>query len=198
MALTVDTAVEPTTGVRSYTISLAEYEQMIEAGIFNHIFRLELIRGELIEHMPPGQEHESCVARLHLVMAEIVERRAIIWPHGNSIGIPDSNSRPQPDITLLRWRDDLYRGKRPRPEDVILVVEVSNSTLAYDRKVKVPIYAEAGIAEYWLVNLVDKIVEVYKDPGAGKYQSMRKAKRGETIQLPAELDREIAVADILG
>ena len=198
MAITVEQAAEPTTGVRPYTISLAEYDQMIEAGIFDHIFRLELIRGELIEHMPPGQEHESCVARLHLVMAEIVARHAIIWPHGNSIGIPDSNSRPQPDITLLRWRDDLYRGKRPRPEDVILVVEVSNSTLAYDRKVKVPIYAEAGIPEYWLVNLVDKVIEVYKDPGEGKYLSVKKVQHGETIQLPGGLRGEIAVAEIFG
>jgi Uma2 family endonuclease len=198
MAITVEPTAESTTGVRPYLITLEEYEQMIEAGIFDHIFRLELIRGELIEHMPPGQEHESCVASLHLVMAEIVARRAIIWPHGNSIGIPDSNSRPQPDITLLRWRDDHYRGKRPRPEDVILVVEVSHSTLAYDRKVKVSLYAEAGISEYWLVNLVDNVIEVYKDPSQGKYRFTRKAHRSETLQVPGDLGGEIAVADILG
>jgi Uma2 family endonuclease len=198
MATTIEPTAEAATGVRSYSLPLAEYERMLEAGIFDHLFRLELIRGELIEHIPPGQEHESCVATLHLLMSEIVARRAVIWPHGNSVGLPDSNSRPQPDITLLRWRDDRYRGKRPGPEDVILVIEVSLSALAYDRKVKVALYAEAGIPEYWLVNLVDKAIEVYKDPREGTYQSVARVQSGETIQLPGELDGAISVAEIIG
>lgn len=198
MAITVEQAVESTTGVRPYSIALSEFEQMIEAGIFDPIFRLELIRGELIEHMPPGQEHESCVARIHRIFSKLVDDNALIWPHGNSIGIPDSNSRPQPDIALLRWRDDLYAGKRPSPGDVILVVEVSKSTLAFDREVKVALYAEAGIPEYWIVNLIDNVIEGYKDPSAGKYQTIRKAKLGETLQLPADLQGNLAVNDILG
>jgi Uma2 family endonuclease len=191
-------ATRPGIGVKHHTFTLAEFDSLVEGGIFDHIFRLELIRGELIEHMPPGQEHEACVATLHLLISEIVARRAIVWPHGNSVGLPDSNSRPQPDITLLRWRDDHYRGKRPTPDDVVLVVEVSKSTLAYDRETKQSIYAEAGIPEYWLVNLVDKAIEVYKDPREGKYKTITRVQSAETLQLPGELDGTITVAEIIG
>lgn len=198
MAIAVEPITEVTTGVQRRLITLAEFDQMIEAGIFAEIFRLELIRGELIEHMPPGIEHESCVARINRLFGKLVEDKALVWPHGNSVGLPDSNSCPQPDITLLRWRDDLYAGKRPLPEDVILVVEVSKSTLPYDRKTKSPLYAEAGIAEYWLVNLVDGVVEVYSDPGEGKYRSVKKVGRGETVRMPGEVGGEVEANDVLG
>jgi Uma2 family endonuclease len=198
MAIAVEATTEQKSGLRRRLITLAEFDQMIKVGLFADIFRLELIRGELIEHMPPGQEHESCVARINGLFSKLVGDKALVWPQGNSIGITTSNSRPQPDITLLRWRDDLYAGKRPTPEDVILVIEVSLNTLNFDRMTKQPLYAEAGIAEYWLVNLVDRVIEVYKGPVDGKYGSVTRVQESKTIELPDELGGKISVADIIG
>src|SRR5205823_1229767 len=95
---------------------------------------------------------------------------ALVWPQGNSIGLPISNSRPEPDAILLKWRDDYYAAKRPTPEDVLLVIEVSDTTLKYDRSVKVALYAQAGIPEYWIANLRTNVIEVYTDPSEGAYQ----------------------------
>lgn len=189
---------ERTTGVKRHLFSLEEYERMCEAGVFEPEANLELIRGEVIEMTPPGPLHENAVASLHLFISELLHRRAMLWPQGNSIRLPNSNSRPQPDITILRWRDDLYRGKRPVAEDVILLVEVSHKTLKFDRGDKLKLYAEAGIQEYWVVNIAEDVVEVYTDPGEGKYRSVRKGKRGEMLQLPGGLEGSIAVNDVLG
>jgi Uma2 family endonuclease len=190
--------VEPRAGITRHSVTLDEYDRMVESDVFEPNSRVELIRGEIVDMPPPGPEHESSVARLHLFLGEQLRRRALVWPQGNSIGLPQSNSRPQPDITILRWRDDYYASQRPRPEDVILLVEVSDSTLKFDRGDKLRIYAEAGIVEYWVVNLVDTVVEVYGSPSAGKYRIARKAHRDEALQLPGGLDAEIAVNDILG
>lgn len=184
--------------VKRHFVTLDEYDRMVESGVFEPEAQIELIRGEIVDMPPPGPAHESSVARLHIFLSECVQRRSLVWPQGNSIGLPGSNSRPQPDITLLRWRDDYYSGQRPRPEDVILLVEVSDSTLKFDRRDKPQIYAEAGIAEYWVVNLVDSVVEVYADPQAGKYHTTRTVRRGETLQLPVGPGGEIAVGDIIG
>lgn len=190
--------VEARVGVRRHVITLDEYERMCEADVFEPEARIELIRGEIVDMSPPGPPHEASVTRLHLLFFEQCGRRAVVWPQGNSVRLPQSNSRPQPDITVLRWRDDLYAGKRPMPEDIILLVEVAESTIRYDRESKRQLYAEAGIQDYWVVNLVDGVVEVYTDPGEGKYQSASTIRRGETLQLPGSLEGSIAVDDILG
>lgn len=194
--------VEPRAGIKKHFVTLDEYDRMVEAGVFApEAFpeaRIELIRGEIIDMAPPGPEHESSVARLDRLCHRLALNKALVWPQGNSIGLPQSNSRPQPDITILKWRDDYYAGKRPQPEDVILLVEVAHSTLKFDRGSKLQIYAEASIQEYWVVNLVDSVIEAYADPGAGKYGTARRAGRGETLQLPGDLDGVIAVSDILG
>jgi len=189
--------VEERAELRKHLISLEEYERMIEADVFETEARLELIRGEIVEMTPPGPAHEVMVARLHRLFAKLVGDAGLIWPQGNSIRLPQSKSRPQPDLTILRWRDDLYADKRPYPEDVILLVEVSDSTLAFDRRGKMALYAEAAIPEYWVINIVDKSVEVYAQPTAGKYQVVRALRRGEIIPLSHPLEGDIAVDDIL-
>ncbi|HMA36152.1 MAG TPA: Uma2 family endonuclease [Chloroflexia bacterium] len=189
--------VVPRIDARRHTVTLEEYERMVAAGVFAPEARLELIRGEIVDMPPIGPEHETAVTRLHLLFFEHYRRRAVVWPQGNSLGLPQSNSRPQPDITILHWRADLYAGKRPGPEDVILLVEVADSTLKLDRGGKLPLYAAAGIPEYWVVNLVDGVVEVYTDPQAGKYLTARTARRDETLPLPGGLEGGIAVGDIL-
>lgn len=190
--------VEQRTEVKRHLITLEEYERMCVAGVFDEGVRVELIRGEIVDMPPPGPEHESSITRLHLVFFEQVRRQAIVWPQGNSIRLHGSDSRPQPDISILQWRDDLYRGKSAAAEDAILVVEVAQSSLKYDHGAKLTLYAEAGIPEYWVVNLVDKIIEVYAEPSEGEYQLVRRAKRGETLPLPGGLEGSIVVDDILG
>ena len=189
---------ETRTGVKRHLVTLDEYERMCEAGVFEPEARIELLRGEIVDMPPPGPEHESSVIRLHLLFYEQVQRQAIVSPQGNSIRLPNSNSRPQPDITILRWRDGYYKGRPITEQDVILLVEISVSSLEYDRGAKLELYAEAGIPEYWVVNIVEDVVEVYSGPSEGKYQSARKIKRGETLQLPGEISGSVNVSDLLG
>ncbi len=189
---------EQVTSAKQHTVSLDEYDRMVEAGVFAPSTQIELIRGAIVDMTPPGQAHENCVTRLNLIFVRTVGNNALVWPQGNSIGLPRSHSRPQPDITLLKWREDLYEGKRPAPEDVLLIVEVSDSTLNYDRKDKLRLYAEAGIAEYWIANLVEGVIEVHTGLADGKYASTRRARRGERLDLPGNVGDPIAVDDILG
>jgi Uma2 family endonuclease len=180
-----------------HPISLEEFERMVDAGVFGEDTRIELIRREIIEMAPIGFPHEMCVARLSGLLTRLVGERALVWPQNNSIRLP-GNSRPQPDLTLLKWRDDYTRDKPPTAKDVLVIIEVSETSLVYDRTVKGPLYAEAGIPEYWIVNLRAEVVEVSTNPVAGKYESVKRAKRGETLALPGELEGAIAVGEILG
>ena len=147
---------------------------------------------------PLGLLHEVCVTRLTTLLVQKTAGRAIVWPQNYSIRLPGSNSRPEPDVTLLRWRDDYYANARPTPQDVLLVIEVAESSVQRDRTVKGPLYAEAGIPEYWIVNLQDSVIEVYSDPIEGAYKQTSKAKRGDTLPLPADLGGAVQVSEILG
>jgi Uma2 family endonuclease len=185
--------------VKRHLFTLEEYERMCEAGVFKEDARIELIRGEIVDMAPPGPEHEDSVTFLNLFMVEQLQRRALVWPQGNTIRLPGVESRPQPDLTILRWRDDLYKGRNNRPtaKDVILLIEVSQSSVKYDRGEKLALYAEAGIPEYWIVNIRRGVIEVYTDLAGGKYQSVKVAQRGETLQLPEGLEGSILVDDVL-
>src|SRR5437588_10553973 len=109
---------EAPTEVKRHLFTLEEYDRMCEAGVFPEDARIELIRGEVVDMPPPGPEHESSIIGLHRVFYQQVQDKAIISPQGNSIGLSGSESRLQPDLALLRFRDDDYRGKRPTAEDV--------------------------------------------------------------------------------
>lgn len=200
MAVAIEAKVEAETEVRRHVITLEEYERMVDAGVFGPETQIELFRGEIVDMPSPDPPHEDCVMYLHHFLYRALGNQALVWPQGNSIRLPSTNSRPQPDLTLLRWRDDMYRGrgKRPSAEDVILLIEVSESTLRYDRGGKLALYAEAGIPEYWVVNIKADVIEVYADPSEGKYQTIRVAHRGDILQLPGGLDVGIAVSDVLG
>jgi Uma2 family endonuclease len=175
--------------------TLQEYERMIEAGVFQEDERLELIRGEIVELTPIGFDHAGTVARLTMLLARNVADSAILWIQ-NPIQFA-GNSRPQPDLALLKWQD--YSASRPATtSDVLLVIEVADTSIAYDRKVKGPLYAGAGIPEYWIVNLQGRVVEVYTHPTEGAYKQVRKARRGDAVALPAGLEGAVQVSDILG
>ncbi len=176
--------------------SIDEYERMIEGGVFDKEDRLELIRGEIVEMAPIGLRHAACVARLTKLFERTVGDVAIVSVQ-NSIRLP-KKSQPQPDVALLRWRDDFYSGRRPTPGDVSLLVEVAESSLAADRGVKLPLYAEAGVPEVWIVDLSQDAVEVYSNPSGSAYQNVRRAAKGEALALPADLAGTVEVNDIVG
>src|SRR2546423_4982308 len=95
--------VQSRTDVKRHIVTLDEYDRMCEAGVFEPEAHIELIRGEIVDMVPPGPAHETAVTRLHLIFFEQCRRHAVVWPQGNSIRLPRSNSRPQPDVTILRW-----------------------------------------------------------------------------------------------
>ena len=110
----------------------------------------------------------------------------------------DGFSEPVPDILLLRRRERGYRDRHPTPEDVFLLVQVADTSLRYDRAVKVPLYARHGVPEVWIVNIRGQAVEVYRDPSPGGYRDARTLKRGETLQVLALPDVTLRVDEILG
>lgn len=177
-----------------HLFTIEEYELMIEAGVFDEDDHIELIRGEIVDMPPIGPGRGFGVSNLVMLLAPKVGKSAILWVQ-SPVRI-STNDRPEPDVALLRPRPDLSPGSPPQAADVLLVIEISDSSVAYDRKVKRQLYAEAGIPEYWIVNLQEQIIELYSNPSEGDYRQVTRAKRGETLSLPDELGG-IQVTDIL-
>ena len=169
-----------------------EFEQMAKAGVFREDERLELIDGEIVEMSPIGPGHGTCVAILNKRLVIGVGDRSLVWIQ--SAARMAIRSVPQPDLALLRPRS--YRRANPRPEDILLVVEVAESSLRYDRTRKLELYASAGIREYWVVSVDDEWVEVYRSPEDNRYRESRRLRRGDTIAPLTFPDVVIAVAEI--
>jgi Uma2 family endonuclease len=176
--------------------SVHEYERMVEAGILTEDDRVELIEGEIVEMSPIGKRHAACVNRLNALLGRRLGREAIVSVQ-NPVQLGE-RSEPQPDLTLLRGRDDFYEHSLPTPEDVLLLIEVSDTTLEADRQIKLPLYARAGIVEVWLVNLNDEQIEVYAQPAGGSYQFVRCARRGESINAQSLAGLTLDVDAVLG
>lgn len=179
---------------RSFTV--AEYRRMVEAGILSEADRVELIDGEVFEMSPIGKRHAACVGLLTRVLTLLLQHGALVWAQ-NPIRL-DNYSEPQPDLVVLKPRQDFYRNSLPMPEDVMIVIEVSDTTLDYDRKVKVPLYARAGLPETWVVNLTEERIEVYSDAAAGAYQTVNSYTRGEEVQSRSLAALRVSVAEVLG
>lgn len=173
-----------------------EYYRMIDAGILSEDDRVELIEGEVIKMSPIGKFHAACVKRLNELFVLLVGRTATVSVQ-DPIRLNDF-SEPQPDIALLKRRGDFYSSGHPMPEDVLLVVEVADTSAQYDRMIKMPLYARAGIPEVWLIDVARDLIEVYSQPANGRYQSFREARRGETLNLSSLPNLVISVNDILG
>lgn len=181
--------------IARYSFTAEEFQRMGEAGIFRQDARLELIEGEIIEMSPIGSPHAACVTFLTYVLNKLGPGSQVRVQ--NPVRLSDF-SEPQPDVALLRWRDDFYRAAHPAPADVLLVVEVAETTVAADRKVKVPLYARAGIAEAWLVNIPEGRVEVYSDPAGGVYQRTEVFGRGAEARSHTVAGLSVAVGELLG
>jgi len=179
---------------RRFTVD--EYHRMGEAGILNEDDRVELIRGDIVQMSPIGIQHAACVARLSEILLGRLRGRATLWPQNPLMILPDSE--PQPDIILLRHRADFYAAGLPGPDDVALLVEIADTSLRYDRRVKGLLYAEAGIREYWIVDLAGDAVEVFREPGPHLFQRTDRVARGGTLTPLAFPDTPLAAADVLG
>lgn len=175
--------------------SVDEYYKMIELGILKDYEKAEIIDGELIKKMTIGDRHAATVNSLNRFFSKNISDDILISVQ-NPLRISDYNE-PEPDIVL----SDLtkYDGKRhPRPEEVLLVVEVSDATLKYDRDVKLPLYAEAGISEIWIVNLKKDIIEAHRNPFNDLYQTVKIYKPGETLKSEVLPELSLEVSKILG
>ena len=173
-----------------------QYYRLVEVGVLKPDDRVELIEGEIIRMPPIGSPHAAHVAKTYRVLSEFFSHRAILWIQ-NPVRLNDY-SEPVPDAAVLKPREDFYAAQHPTPEDVLLIVEVSDSTILTDRNVKVPLYARAGIPEVWLVNLPKQVIEVYSEPAEGKYQKAVTFIPGEVLTSPTVASLSLRVEEIIG
>ena len=179
---------------RRFTVD--EYYRMAEAGILREDDRVELLDGEIVEMTPIGPGHAGQVNCLTRIFTSRLGDRAIVSVQ-NPV-ILGTHWEPEPDFVLLRPRLDDYRTAHPRPADVLLVVEVADTSLARDRKIKLPAYAAAGVPEVWILNLREERIEVYRDPAADGYRDVRRWGRGTRLAPRAFSDLELSVDEVLG
>lgn len=175
-----------------HAISAEEYLRMGEAGVFAPEARLELIEGEIVEMAPIGSPHAGTVAILTHLLLRAAGDRALLWVQNPLI--VGERSVPQPDLALLKPRADSYTRSHPGPGDVLLLVEVSDTTLAFDLETKVPIYARAGIVETWVVDLQERALRVFRDPSASGYRTSFTVSAKETVKPAALPEATIEVA----
>lgn len=161
--------------------TLAQYQLMVESGAFDgkHHQRVEFIRGEIREMSPISPGHAWAVDRLTEWSFEERDRGRVIIRIQSAARIPELESAPEPDVLWLVRKD--YSKEHPEPGDILLLIEVAESSLAYDTTEKAQLYAEAGISDYWVVNLVDNCIEVFRDPGPSGYRSRQTHGGGEEI-----------------
>ena len=181
--------------VARFPLTVAQYHRMGEVGILDEDDRVELIEGELVAMVPIGSNHAGTVNTLTRRLVMAVGDRGVVGVQ-NPVQLDDL-SEPQPDFSILKPRADDYRQATPRPDDVLLIIEVADSSLAYDRAVKRSLYARHGIPEFWIVNISGGEVEVCRAPSGEQYTSI--ALIGPDGVLEPELlpGVAIAAADIL-
>jgi Uma2 family endonuclease len=160
-----------------YRFSVEEFERVF-AGVKN----LELLEGEIYQMSPIGPKHMHTLNRLTGLFAVVFSKKAIVSVQ-NPIRVPPG-SELEPDLVLLS--SNTPQDRLPEPQEVLLVIEVSDTTLEYDRKEKLPVYAGAGIPEYWVVNLIDDVLEVYREPIGRLYRTCTLYKPGETVEFMGE------------
>ncbi len=179
---------------RKFTVD--EYHAMIQSGILQEDDRVELLAGEIIEMSPISSRHAACVKQLIKLFSPLALNNKMVMGVQDPVCIaPDSE--PQPDIAILKPRDDFYQSAHPTASDSFLLIEVAESSQQTDREVKIPLYAHAGIREVWLVDLVNEVVERYLEPKGNAYQRIEKYIAGQEISPQAFPDFRLAVKDIL-
>jgi Uma2 family endonuclease len=184
------------TGPVPHLFTVDEYDKMGEAGIFDEDSRVELIDGVIYDMPPIGPEHAGSVDDLGDGLKDRLGCRVIVRRQ-NPVRVAN-RSEPRPDLTVVRYRPDYYRSGHPTPDDILLIVEVSDTSLSHDRNTKGSDYARAGLREYWIVDLAHDVLLVHRNPSKGQYQTVGLLARGESITPVAFPDVTIAVSDVLG
>jgi Uma2 family endonuclease len=183
-------------GVERRRFTLDEYHRMGEAGILHEDDPVELVHGEIVQTAPIGPTHAWCVTRLSRLLDRTLGNRAVVRSQSPVTLPPDSEA--QPDVALLRPPEEAYRRRHPLPDDVLLLVEVADRSIRYDRGLKRRLYARAGIREYWLVDLDGAGVEVYREPAGDDYRRVDRLGRDERLTLEVVSGVSVPVADVLG
>ena len=184
-----------TTVVATRRFSVEEYHRMAEVGILKPDDRVELLDGDIIPMASMSSRHAAAIRKIAELFQRLIQGRALV-----SVQCPvrlDEYSEPQPDIALLRTDVSSYADAHPGPADVLLLIEVAQSSLAYDRDIKIPQYARAGIGEVWMVNLELQQVEVFRDSAPLGYGARTVSRRGLSIAPRAFPDVVVAVDDLL-
>ena len=177
-------------------ITVDDFQRMCETGIIKPDERVELIEGELIAIPPVNAPHASIVTRMQYVLMERLRELALVWQQMPLV--VSERSAPFPDITLLRVREDFYRSRLPNRDDHFAVVEVSDTMLPYDRGAKLRMYAKAGIADYWIVDVNAEKIEICRDPHELGYGSRVVATKGDSVAFAAFPDVVLSVDELLG
>ena len=180
---------------KPWRFTVDDYYAMAEAGILTHDERVELINGEIIPMSPIGSRHAYSVNWITRLLITLLGERA--WVSSQNPLHLNGQAEPEPDVLLLRWRDDAYVNDHPGPADVLLLIEVADTSLDRDRGVKLSMYAEAGIPETWIVNIPERSVEAHTDPLNGIYAHSRVYGSDETVSPIAFPDVSLRVGEIL-
>ena len=176
--------------------TVEDYYKMADAGIFIPDDRVELIDSEIIQMSPIGMRHAGCVNGATQIFAEAFRGRVVVSVQ-NPLQLSDY-TEPQPDLVLLRPLEDSYRGKHIEAADALLVLEVSDTTLAYDRDLKLPRYAEADVTEVWIEDLEGDRLLVYRDPTGDAYPTQLTLKPDDSVSVQAFPDPSFKVSELLG
>lgn len=174
-------------------ITVEEYHKMGEVGILKEK-GLELINGEIIEMSPKGSKHAAILARLNKILSQ--QTGDFILRIQDPI-ITSNLSEPEPDVAILKHRDDFYGEEHPHGKDVLLIIEIADTSIAYDRKVKLPMYAESGVPECWLIDLNKKEIYTYWQPIGNAYKFSELVREGETARAQ-HFELAIPLQQILG
>ena len=171
------------------------YEQMFKSGILTPQDKVELIRGEIIEMSPIGLKHAATVIRLTNFLPLLLGNKVLISVQ-NPVQLNDY-SQPEPDLAILENRDDFYLAKRPTIKDIILLIEVADSSIKYDKEIKLPLYAENKVQETWIINLNNDTIEVYRQPKNNFYQQIQILTKTEEISCLAFPEIIIPITSLL-
>jgi Uma2 family endonuclease len=184
-----------TANVRKHLTDIDEWRRLGEANIFAPGSRLELIEGEILEMAPIGSNHSGHLNRINKLLSKLIPDDVIASVQ-NPLQLGDL-SEPEPDFILLKPNDDCYCSRHPNAGDVLLLVEVADSSLSFDQNQKLRLYAQHNIPEYWLMNLNDSCIEVYRQPHGDCYAEKTTLRAGDTVTLSQLENISIDIADIL-
>jgi len=177
-------------------ITTNRYQMMVETGVLTKYDRVELIEGDMLDMAPIGTKHSAITSRLHELFVLAVSRSATVVS-GGPVNLGEF-SQPQPDLMLLTRRGDFYSGKTPESADVLLLIEVSDSSLSFDQGAKQNLYARYGVSEYWVVDVEGRRVVTHREPRANGYVRTLEFAGSETVAPAAFPDLKIVVGEIVG